>query len=454
MKRRDCHTLGAANIPVLALLFAATGGAAQDAGPVLRGNGAAVDSLVAQAVRANPAIHAASRRVEAARARTGPAGALPDPMVSAGVMNLPVTEPGFADFMTMKTVGVGQRLPFPGKLSLARRAAELELRAAEAMADEVRLEIATEVRKAYYELAFLDRSLELVERGQALLVDLIRVTESRYGVGTGGQQDILKASVEAARLADEAVALTETRRAKLARLNAVLDRPSQTPVAEPRIPDRIARAAVAEDPSRIRFASDRLGSRAADSPLPPLELLQERAVRNNPGLRAHEAEIAASAARLELARKAHLPDIDLSIQYGQRDDRSDMLSLMLAVALPLHRKDRQDAQVAEAQAELAALQADHHAMVNRIDAEVAESYAALERDRARLALFVRAIIPQGRAALESATAAFQVGRADFLTLLENQATLYDYETAWFRALADFAQSLAELELAVGAEVLP
>lgn len=131
-----------------------------------------------------------------------------------------------------------------------------------------------------------------------------------------------------------------------------------------------------------------------------------------------------------------------------------MVSLMVSVPLPIHRKDRQEQEATEARAELAAMQAGHHEMVNRLRAGVAEAYAAMERDRAQLALFVKSIIPQGRAALASATSAFQVGRADFMTLLENQTTLYDYETAYFRALAEFATSLAELERSVGREVLP
>ncbi|HUP21170.1 MAG TPA: TolC family protein [Gemmatimonadota bacterium] len=421
---------------------------------VSRDDATPLDSLVRSALDANPSVRAAERRVEAARARIGPAGSLPDPMLSAGVMNLPVADPGMGEPMMMNTVGLGQRLPYPGKLSLARRAAELEVRAAEARLDDVRLVIEAEVRKAYYDLAFFDRSLVVLERNQALLVDFIGVTESRYGVGIGGQEDILKARVEAARLAEEAVALTEGRRSRLARLNALLDRPTGTAVDEARVPERIARAAIADDLSRVRFTSERLGARVADSPLPPVEALQERAALSSPEVRSHQAAIAAQAARLELARKAHLPDFDVSVQYGQRFDRADMASVMVSVPLPVRRRDRQGQEAAEAEAELAAMRAEHHAMVNRINADVAGAYADLERERARLALFARSIIPQGRAALESATAAYQVGRADFLTLLENQTTLHDYEIAYFRSLTDFARTLAELERMVGTEVLP
>jgi len=413
-----------------------------------------LDSLVLHALEVNPSVRAAQRRLEAARARVGPAGALPDPTLSLGVVNLPVSDPGFDDLMTMKTVGVGQRLPYPGKLSLARGATELEARAALARAEEMSLAVEERVRSAYYDLAFLDRSLEVVARNQRLLVDFIRVTEGRYSVGTGGQEDILKARVEATRLAEEAVALSEDRRSRLARLNALLDRPSDTPVGRAAVPERIERLASGPAASPVRFTSERLGARRTDSPLPPLHLLQERAVSESPTSRAHRSAIAAQEVRVGLARKAHLPDFDVSVRYGQRSDRTDMGTFMVTVPLPVRRGERQGQRVTEAEAELAAMRAEHDAMVNDLRAQVAEAHAEVEKERARLALFTRSIIPQGRAALESSVAAYQVDRADFLTLLENQTTLYDYELARVRALRDFAVNLAKLERVVGGEILP
>jgi outer membrane protein TolC len=412
-----------------------------------------IDTLVHRAVESSPSVLAAVRRVEAARARVGPAGALPDPMLMAGIMNLPVSDPGFDDFMTMKSIGVGQRLPYPGKLSLARRAAELEVSAAEARVNAVRASVAADIRMAWYDLALLDRSIEVLERNQALLVELIRVTESRYGVGTGGQPDLLKARVEASRLAEAAVTLTETRRSRLAQLNALLDRPVDTPVDPPTVPDRIVVAATSGVEPRARFVSDRLGARLSDSSMPPLSELQARSVASNPDVRAHLAALAAQEARVELARKAHLPDFDVSIQYGQRTDRTDMASLMVTLPIPIRRGARQTQQLAEAEAELAAMHAEHRAMLNRIAAEVAAAHAEAERSRSSLALFVRSIIPLGRGALESAIAAYHLDGADFLDVIENQTTLYDYDIAYHRTLTAFAKSIAELERVVGGEVL-
>jgi outer membrane protein, heavy metal efflux system len=77
----------------------------------------------------------------------------------------------------------------------------------------------------------------------------------------------------------------------------------------------------------------------------------------------------------------------------------------------------------------------------------------VERERTRLALSLKAILPQAHAALESATASYQVGRVDFASLVDAQAAVFNYETVYWRSLTDFAKAVAELQRVVGAEVL-
>jgi outer membrane protein TolC len=424
--------------------------------PLGRGAAQSADTLVARALAVHPAIRAAAARAEAARHRVEPAGLPPDPMLMAGVQNMPLgTEPGMdgPDAMTMRMVGVGQTIPFPGKLSARRRVAARELDAAQASLTATTRQVARDVKDAYYELAFLDRAMEIVARNQNVLVNLIRVTESRYSVGTAGQRDVLKARVEAARLAETAVSLTEQRRATLARLNAMLDRPSETPVRDATVPPAISRAAVARSAADISFVSAALGARAAGSPLPPLAELQEAALRDSPEVREQAAMIAAQVARVDLARHEYLPDFDLNLQYGQRPARPDMLTAFVSVPIPLWKGRKQDQLAVEARAEVAALEAQRAAKRNEVRAEVARLVSELERQRAQLAIYVKAVLPQSQASLASATASYQVGKVEFLAVLDDQATLFSYETEYFRALTEFAKTLAELERVVGKEIL-
>ncbi len=422
--------------------------------PSVAPDSSGLDALIAVAMAANPGVRAARSRAQAARARVGPAGLRPDPMLMIGLRDFPLSNPGFYDNFTMKMVGIRQTIPYPGKLDVDRRIASREVDASEASSRGVTLDVIRDVRRAYYQIAFLDRALDVVTRNRDVLVDLLKVTEARYGVGQAGQQDVLRARVEAGRLGEQAVTLTEQRRAALAELNAALDRPSDTPLPQATVPTRIARAAVADSASGVRFVSATLGARAADSPLPPLAELQAIAVETSPLLIEQGATIAAQAARVERAGKEHLPDFDLAFDYGQRSGFRDLVTATVSIPLRLQRRARQGQLLVAARADLAALESELAARRNAIRAEVARLAADLERQRAQLALYKTAIIPQGRAALTSALASYQVGRVEFLAVLENQATLVNYETEYFRVLTDFATTPAELERVVGKEILP
>jgi len=417
-------------------------------------SGAALDSLIAHAVAVSPSIRAAQARVDAARAKISPAGALPDPTLMAGIVNLPVARPSFtSDGMTMKMVGVGQTIPFPGKLAARRRPVELEANTAAVALDTVRLAVARSVKSAYYELAYLDHAITIVKQNEQVLGEVAATVQSHYSVGTGGQPEILKTRIAAAQLGETANALIEQRQATLAALNAALDQPSDTPIENPDFPTWLTRSAVSGDTRRIRFVANTLGAPAADSPLPSLAQLQATAAVHNPGLRVHEAMIASQAARVELAQTEYKPDLDVSVQYGQRAGLPDMVTALVSIPLRLHKRAVQDQQVADARAELAALRAEHESQLNDVYATVARLYSEIERNRTQLALYVRSILPQGEAAVASTTASYQVGKVDLLTLLDSQTTLFSYQTAYYRALADFGTAVAQLEQAVGHEVL-
>ena len=414
-----------------------------------------LDLLIRAAVEDNSTLRAARDRTTASRARVRPAGTRPDPNLQAGLITIPVAKPSLTDDnFTMLMVGVQQSFPWPGKLALRTRAATLDAEAVDAMLVGARLAVVRDVKAAYYELAYLDHALEIAERTRTVLAGVIRVTESHFGTGTGLQQDVLKARVEAARLAESATMLVEARVTALAGLNATLERPGDTPVRPAELPARLARAAIAGNPANIRFATGTLGSRAADSPLPPVATLQALALAHSPALREHEARIAAQAARVELARKDYKPDFDVMVQYNHRVAYPDLLTAQVTIPLRLQKGARQDQAVAENAAELSALEAEHRASVHAINARVASLASDIERNRTQLALYVKAILPQARAAVTSTLATYQAGRADLLTLLDLQNTVFTTETAYFRALSDFAKAVAELEQLVGTEVIP
>lgn len=417
-------------------------------------------TLLAAAEANNPGIRAARKRAEAAGARISPAGALPDPVLGVGIMNLPVTDPGLGgDMMTMARLQISERFPFPGKRGLRQREAELRAEAAEWEVERVRREVVADVKEAYYRLYFIDRALEVTRRNQDLVADFARLTSTGYRVGRAEQSDVLRAQVERTRLQDQLVDLRQERVAATARLNALLGRRTDHPVPDAVLPDDVRTAAVQRGERDLGFASnalsgivDRSGAAGEPDALDVAEL-QERALEHNPMVHAHVRRVSAQERAVSLAGKATLPDFDVSVGYSHRAGFGDFVDLMVSMPLPIFSGRKQDQRVREEEAVLGNHRAQHHAMVDDLNEEIAALVSELDRIRDRLVLLNEGTLPQSRASLAAATASYRVGRVDFPTLLDSQVTLYRQELDEHRLLTDFATNLARLERAVGTEVL-
>lgn len=411
--------------------------------------------LLATADTANPEIAAARRVAEAAAARVPQAGALPDPMLGVGLMNVPVADPGLGnDMMTMTQVQVSGTLPWPGKLDTRQDVAGLLAEAAEWEVERVRDRVAAQVRAAYYRIYFVDRALEITGRNQILVGELAHHTSTLYGIGGGAQPDVLRAQVERTRLADQMVALHERRESELARLNALLSRASDAPLGTVAIPAVIRSAAQQQVGPRFVSAAlrDVVGD-GDDGPLPSTSELQALALEHNPTIQAHARRVEAQERTLDLARTATLPDFNVSAGYSHRAGFGDFFNVLVSAPIPIFAGRKQGQGVVEQTAVLEDHRARHHAMVDELNAEIAALAAGLRRARDRLLLLSEGTLPQARAGLTSSTAAYGVGRVDFLALLDAQVTLYRHELDYHRLLTDFAQDLAAIERAVGTEVL-
>lgn len=425
----------------------------------LPGQEVTLPALLREAEAENPSIVAARGVADAATARVSQAGALPDPTLGLGFMNVPIARPGLgADMMTMTQLQVGARLPWPGKLGMREEVASLRAEAEAWEVERVRDEVAAGVKSAYYRVYFVDRALEVTGRNEMLLGDFAQLTSSKYAVGTGAQTDVLKAQVERSRLDDQRLALREQRASVVARLNALLGRPADAPLPSVELPDEVRIAALTPSAGGVGFASASLadvvpGADAPGGPVPPAAALQELALEHSPMIQAHVRRVAAQERSVALARVATFPDLSVSAGYSYRAGFGDFFNLMVSAPLPIFSGRKQDQAVVEQDASLAEHEALHHAMVHDVNAEISSLSAALRRARDQLVLLQEGMLPQARTSLASATASYRVGRVDFLTLLDAQVTLYRHELDYHRLLADFAANLAELERVVGTEVL-
>lgn len=387
-------------------------------------------ALLSEAAQNNPDVQAARRETNAARSRISPAGALDDPMLEAGVLNYPVESRSFkTEDMTMKMIGVTQRLPYPGKRALRREVAEKEALAGESNVQELVNRVRRDVKVAYFELGFVDESLRLAERNRRILEQYLSIAEARYGVGQGTQADVLKAQTQVSKMLEELIKLGRERPMLEAELNRAAGRGA-------------APAPVNPPPAQAREATLRLDE------------LRAAARENRPQLAAQQRMMDRNAKAVELARKDYYPDFDVRVSYGQRDNfqdmrREDMITFTLAINLPMWRESKREPRVAEAEAMRDQATAMYQARLNELDAMLRQQVAAAEQSLKSVRLYETGLLPQARLTADASLAAYRVGRVDFFSLLDSRMTVFNAEVGYAAGLAAYNKALAEVEFLTG-----
>ena len=97
-----------------------------------------------------------------------------------------------------------QMIPYPGKTRLRTEIASRDADAETLAYEAVGRRVAAEVKQAYFDLAYIDRSLDILQKDREALEGFEKVTEIRYSVGKAAQQDVLRAQLEITRLAQRA----------------------------------------------------------------------------------------------------------------------------------------------------------------------------------------------------------------------------------------------------------
>ncbi|HWP38431.1 MAG TPA: TolC family protein, partial [Gemmatimonadales bacterium] len=387
-----------------------------------------LEQAVAQVRAANPMLRAARLRAEAAWERVPQAAALPDPEVSFGLMNRMVNGLGSTmDPMTMNQFQLNQMLPWPGKLGFAKDRAQRLAQADQLDADDTELMLIARVKSVYYEVAYIDRALEIMANSRDLLRDFAQVSQTMYAVGSGLQQDVLQAQVAVARMTEEITVMQQERIAMAARLNALMGRDATEPVGALELPE-------------------------VGAELPGIDTLMALAVERRPRLRAARERVLAAEAAYRLARRELYPDLMLGASYGQRPAFDDMASLMIGIRVPLWARSRQLPMRKEMQAMQAMADAEARDVYNETFAELAELRAEAMRSLNLSRLYATAIVPQARASVDAALAAYRVGKVDYMSLVENQMTVNRYQTESVRLAAAYHKAVAEVEALVGTDL--
>jgi outer membrane protein TolC len=381
--------------------------------------GTTLEGLLAISRQLSPSLRAATLDTAAAAAKAEGADALDDPMLSANYQYYrnPNVFSGVA-------VTVSQSFPLWGKRDLRRQAALADTAAARGREQSARDESDEKIKIAFAQYYALSRQIAVNRNIIAVSRRMNAAASARYGQGGGSQADIIQALSEETTAKIEIARLEGDRNAVRARLNSLIARPPDAPLAEPvRLP--------------VRSTSD-----------PPLSLLIERARAANPALSTGSAEIDAARARQTLADKAWYPD--LTIGAGpliQTNHQPVGVAATIGINIPVPW-GREASQQREAAARGASEQR-YDATLLEIQGALAESVARLQAAHSTETLLRRQVLPQARASMQSLLAGYSEGRGDLAAPIAAEHRTHDVELLLLKAELDQQVELAAIERLIG-----
>ena len=408
--------------------------AASEEGPAFYAAEPVLREYVVEAIDANPSVQEALAGYRAALERVPQVEALPDPMLSyTQAIRSVETRVG----PQRNTFMLSQAFPWFGKLSLRGKVALQKAAAHREMYRARQRQVIADVKKTYYSMAYFDAALRITEEEHAVLDHYERLAQTRYATGGGLQQAVIKIQAEITKVINRLDILRQQRESLSARLNTLLDREPEGPIA------RVSRLA-----------------------LPEVEIdlgeLYALGTANRQELKAAEQLIEGRERAIELAGKDSWPSLRISagfVNVGERNDPAGIaqpppdngknaFNVSLGLSLPLWR-GKYSAGVREASERMLAEQKRYAQLRNTMELSIRDETLRFETLREQIELFERALIPQAEEALRSTESGYATGQLGVLDLLDSERVLLGVRLTHAQYQTDLMSALARLERAVG-----
>src|SRR5437899_4441437 len=380
--------------------------------------GATVNELLARVRNLNPELAAAALEREAAVAKIYPAGALDDPMVNLS------RDQGFRQ--TLLTAS--QDFPLWGKRDLRKAIAEANAEVAAGRPNSLGLELEEQTKIAFAQYYQVDQAIRVTREIRSLLHTVAESVRSRYAQGVGTQSDAIRADLEQTRLGPELSARERDEEMAKAKINALIGRSANAPLAIPQVLRRV--------PSAASLKLDALVARSRGS---------------NPMVAMALAEIAAAEGERTLVDKSWYPDVTISLGADDLPNMGLRVTAGIGIKVPLQWGVREaEAQAATAKKGAAQLRLD--AALLKIESELQSALASLLRARATEDLLKHGLSQQSEAAYQSALASYQQGRGDLTPVLDAAHSRLQIRIEILRVETEAQTALAAMERQIGSDL--
>jgi outer membrane protein TolC len=390
---------------------------------------ALLQDLLTEAEQNNPQIQAARLTWQAAKQVPSQVSTLPDPQFNVQQVNVGSPRPfaGYtnSDFAYVG-LGVTQDFPYPGKLRLKGEMAKRDADVVQQQYESICRSILAGVKSAYFQLAYLSKTLGILESDGQLLQQVEKAAESRYRSGIGNQQDLLRAQLEQTKLLRE-ITMHHLEVAKLqAQIKEFLNRSQSSPDIEP--------------------------SELSETSLPQtFEELLSAAKVQNPEISGAEKMVEKQKLQVDLAHKDFYPDFNVQYMWQRTDPAQFRAYYMLSfgVRVPIYRSRKQRPELVQAEAELNRSRSESEVQAQQVAFELRSEYETEQKTTELLRIYREGLLPQARAGFQAGIAAYQNNRQDFQALLASFLDVLHLDEEYWKGIAERETALARLEQLTG-----
>lgn len=379
-----------------------------------------VEDYVRRVLRTHPGARQSAALEAAAAAERTAARLVPDPVFEYG-RGRARPEADSGPRATEESFAVTQTLPWPGTLAAQARAGTRAAEGLRAESVEVLWELEIEARLAFVRVVEARASVDRARAAEDDAEALRALVATRAELGESREADRLKAEIEWRREQRARQAAEREAQAAEAGLRALAGEPLPEPLVleiEPTAPS------VAPDAGALRA---QLGSA-------------------NPRVLAARASAERDAALASAARRARVPDLDVT-WFRERELDKDGSGVRLGLRLPLWSGNRGAIARAEAAAALAGAAADRTLLEMTVRLEHAR--LELESAAAQVETLERDVLPAAARGLELARFSYQEGEISLLELLEARRSAREAQAEAAAARLERAVARAALQRLVG-----
>jgi cobalt-zinc-cadmium efflux system outer membrane protein len=388
-----------------------------------------LSELLAEAEKNNPQIEAARQSWQAAKQVPTQVSTLPDPQFNLQHVSVGSPRPfaGYtnSDFAYLG-LGVSQDIPYPGKLRLKGEIAKRDADVSQQQIESVRRAVLAELKGTYFQLAYLSKTLTILEQDGGLLKQLEQAADARYRSGMGTQQDVLQAQLQKTKLLRE-IAMHHLQVGKLeAQLKQILNRSQESPDIET--------GDLTETPLVQTYA----------------DLLAAAQVQN-PEIAGAQKMIEKQSLQVDLARKDFYPDFNVQYMWQRTDPAQFRAYYMLSVGIKvsIYRSRKQRPELAQAESEQLRSRSELQAQSQQLAGDLRSQYVIVQQTSELLKIHREGLSPQARSEFQSGLAAYQSNKQDFQALLTAFLDVLHLDEDYWQNVAEYETAIARIEQLTG-----